>query len=63
VCYERSWEARQRNDEATRQIRRLFARYRAEAQRAQPVSTDRPAKPAQPMATAARDDERKLALR
>jgi hypothetical protein len=36
VCfgYERGWEAQRRNDTATEEIRRLFARYRAEAERA-----------------------------
>jgi hypothetical protein len=42
VCYERGWEARKRNEEATSQIRRLFARYRAEAQRARDFDYDRP---------------------
>jgi hypothetical protein len=42
VCYERGWEARKRNDEATSQIRRLFARYRAEAQRARDFDYDKP---------------------
>ena len=32
--YERGWEAQRRNDAATEEIRRLFARYRAEAERA-----------------------------
>ena len=58
MCYERGWEARQRNDEATRQIRRLFARYRSEAQRAQQPVRDRPA--ATPVQ---RDERRKLVLR
>jgi hypothetical protein len=36
VCfgYERGWEAHRRNEAATDEIRRLFARYRAEAERA-----------------------------
>jgi hypothetical protein len=63
VCYERGWEARKRNDEATSQIRRLFARYRAEAQRAREFEFDRP--PVTPVAERndrKRDDERELVL-
>jgi len=63
VCYERGWEARQRNDEATGQIRRLFARYRAEAQRARAFETERPpVDPAWPVAERERDDEREPVL-
>ena len=40
MCYERGWEAQKRNEEATSQIRRLFARYRAEAKRARTTSDD-----------------------
>ena len=42
MCYERGWEARKRNEEASAQIRRLFARYRAEAQRGREVADDDP---------------------
>jgi len=49
VCYERGWEGRRRNEEASAQIRRLFARYRAEAQRAREVVDDDPrTEPARP---------------
>jgi len=40
VCYERGWEAHKRNEEATNQIRRLFARYRAEARRARLIGDE-----------------------
>jgi hypothetical protein len=64
VCYERGWEAQKRNEEATSQIRRLFARYRAEAQRARTVA-DEPRRtpattPARPVVE--RDDDRDLIL-
>ena len=63
MCYERGWEARQRNDEATSQIRRLFARYRAEAQRAREFDRDRPpVTPAWPVVERQRDDEREPVL-
>jgi hypothetical protein len=63
VCYERGWEARKRNDEATSQIRRLFARYRAEAQRARDFDPDRPpASPVWPVMDRERDDEREPVL-
>ena len=64
MCYERGWEAHRRNEEATSQIRRLFARYRAEAQRARPVDDPRraPAEtPARPVVVE-RDDDRELIL-
>jgi hypothetical protein len=65
VCYERGWEAQKRNEEATNQIRRLFARYRAEAKRARPIRDDSretkvtttPSKP-----DVQRDDDRELVL-
>jgi len=66
VCYERSWESHRRNEEATSQIRRLFARYRAEAQRARRHSEDpdeMPGTPAWPVVEKQRDDEREPALR
>jgi len=64
VCYERGWEARQRNEEATSQIRRLFARYRAEATRARRPDVDRPpVSPARPTIKRVRDDEREPVLR
>jgi len=64
VCYERGWEAQKRNEEATNQIRRLFARYRAEAKRTRPVAEPRRT----PVTTPARpvveqDEDRELALR
>ena len=63
MCYERGWEARQRNDEATGQIRRLFARYRAEAQRARDFETEHPpVNPAWPVVERERDDEREPVL-
>jgi hypothetical protein len=63
VCYERGWEARKRNDEATSQIRRLFARYRAEAQRARDVDFDKPpVSPAWPVMVGDREDEREPVL-
>jgi hypothetical protein len=63
VCYERGWEARQRNDEATSQIRRLFARYRAEAQRARQFETERPpVTPAWPVLDREPEDEREPVL-
>ena len=63
MCYERGWEAHKRNEEATSQIRRLFARYRAEAKRARTVSDPRrtPAStPSRPVVE--RDDDRELVL-
>jgi hypothetical protein len=64
VCYERGWEAHKRNEEATSQIRRLFARYRAEAKRARPISDDPRRKPvttpSRPVVE--RDDDRELVL-
>ena len=63
MCYERGWEARKRNDEATSQIRRLFARYRAEAQRAREFDQDRPpVMPDWPVMDRERDDEREPVL-
>ena len=64
MCYERGWEAHKRNEEATSQIRRLFARYRAEAKRAR-VIRDEPrrdpvAAPPQPVVKP--DDDRELVL-
>ena len=58
MCYERGWEARQRNEEATRKIRSLFARYRAEAQRAREPLAERP-----PVRPVEREERRKLVLR
>ena len=64
MCYERSWEAQKRNEEATSQIRRLFARYRAEAERARRrAGDDLPVTPAWPVVEKQRDDEREPALR
>ena len=64
MCYERSWEAHKRNEEATSQIRRLFARYRAEAERARRrADDDLPVTPAWPVVEKQRDDEREPALR
>jgi hypothetical protein len=63
VCYERGWEARKRNDEATSQIRRLFARYRAEARRARDFDLGHPpVTPVGPVVEKKRDDERELVL-
>jgi hypothetical protein len=62
VCfgYERGWEAQRRNDAATEEIRRLFARYRAEAERAR---TARPApRRSRPLVVADRRREREPAL-
>ena len=61
MCYERGWEARQRNEEATGQIRRLFARYRAEAERTHREVPARPARPVQPVVVR-EHDERKPVL-
>ena len=64
MCYERGWEARKRNEEATSQIRRLFARYRAEARRAQKFAEDDlDSMPVTgPVVDRKRDDERELVL-
>ena len=64
MCYERGWEARKRNEEATSQIRRLFARYRAEARRAQKFADEdlERLRVQEPVAERKRDDERELAL-
>ncbi len=64
MCYERGWEARKRNEEATSQIRRLFARYRAEARRAQKFADDdlERLRFQEPVAGRKRDDERELVL-
>jgi hypothetical protein len=64
VCYERGWEARKRNEEATSQIRRLFARYRAEARRAEKFADDDPGRMpvTGPVVERKRDDERELVL-
>ena len=64
MCYERGWEARKRNEEATSQIRRLFARYRAEAKRARTI-TDEPRRApvaAPPRPVVERDEDRELVL-
>jgi hypothetical protein len=65
VCYERGWEAHKRNEEATAQIRRLFARYRAEARRARTVADEPHRTPATtpPRPVVERDDDRDLVLR
>jgi len=63
VCYERGWEAHKRNEEATSQIRRLFARYRAEAERARMVRDEPRRDPAAPPPVVERDDDRELVLR
>ena len=65
MCYERGWEARKRNEEATSQIRRLFARYRAEAKRARPVGDEPRQTPVTmpPRPVVERDDDRELVLR
>jgi hypothetical protein len=65
VCYERGWEAHKRNEEATSQIRRLFARYRAEAKRARTISEEPRrtpvAAPSRPVVE--REEDRELVLR
>jgi len=63
MCYERGWEAQQRNEEATGQIRRLFARYRAEARRARDPEPEPPFVAERPAPVAEREDESKLVLR
>jgi hypothetical protein len=65
VCYERGWEAHKRNEEATAQIRRLFARYRAEARRARTMSDDEHRMPVArtPETRRAHDEDRELILR
>jgi hypothetical protein len=62
VCYERGWEAHRRNVEATEEIRRLFARYRAEAERARRVTREPGRTPAMPVFRAERDREREPVL-
>jgi hypothetical protein len=64
VCYERGWEAHRRNEEATSQIRRLFARYRAEARRARLIDDDRwaPAAPRQRPVVEQPEEDRELVL-
>ena len=64
MCYERGWEAHKRNEEATAQIRRLFARYRAEARRARTISDDEHRMPvARPPETVReREEDRELIL-
>jgi hypothetical protein len=65
VCYERGWEAHKRNEEATAQIRRLFARYRAEAKRARTTADDEHRMPVArpPVTRPERDEDRELILR
>jgi len=65
VCYERGWEAHKRNEEATNQIRRLFARYRAEARRARLIDDgDRwePTAPRRRPVVEQPDEDRELVL-
>jgi hypothetical protein len=64
VCYERGWEAHKRNEEATAQIRRLFARYRAEARRARTISDDEHRMPVArtPVERRERDEDRELII-
>jgi hypothetical protein len=60
VCYERGWEAHKRNVEATEEIRRLFARYRAEAERARAREPER--SPVMPVFRRDREREREPVL-
>ena len=64
MCYERGWEAHKRNEEATNQIRRLFARYRAEAKRARVIRDEPRRTPATTprMPVIERDEDRELIL-
>jgi hypothetical protein len=64
VCfgYERGWDAHRRNEEATAEIRRLFARYRAEAERARRIAGDYERRPASPVFRRDRDHDREPVL-